>query len=72
MDENSRNLNYEKIILPDWPSAVLISALIGQTACVTPKQLDSRRYRARVLKCFFFFIGSKKLLNIARFNFKKA
>ena len=72
MDENSRNLNYEKIILPDWPSAVLISALIGQTACVTPKQLDRRRYRARVLKCFFFFIGSKKLLNIARFNFKKA
>ena len=40
MDEHSRNLNYEKILLPDWLSAVLISALIGQrnrTVRVIPK-----------------------------------
>ena len=67
MDDYSRNLNYENIVLSDWPSAVLISALIGQcnrTVRVTRKYLDSTRYRAQV--------ASKKLLNFARFNFKKA
>ena len=64
MDEQSRNLNYEKIVFSDWPSAVLIPALIGQyLSCLS---------NCEYLNVFFFFTASKKLLNIARFNFKKA
>ena len=59
------NYNYNKILKSDWPSTVLISALIGQFNRIV-------RAITRALKCFFFFhCWPKKDWNFQCFDLEK-